>query len=532
MAGAALADEEGGFRETTPLSGTLSRGRVVPGDLHLTAELSTARRRMTSMARLTTLVLVAFLAIYLLAVMGSRLTVLLVGVMIGLMLVTWLVDRNESIESRRATDFTLVAWVVVTWLASVVQHFGYDGRVDMFTGALFPVFLMPLYAGVGRARFVPAILLMGLAQPVVALWSHVVGASVGSDRDVVFSAIGAGIVMALAWGGCLVMQSERHEGARDIGGYRLVRRIGSGGMGEVWEGRHRFLASSAAIKLFNPSPETFRPELIRRFEREAQATALLTSEHTVRLFDFGRAEDGRLYYVMELLEGLDLQRLIERRGPLSPDHVVSVMMQVCDSLGEAHQRGFVHRDVKPSNIFLARRGLRSDFVKMLDFGLVKVDDASGTLTRADASIFLGTATYASPEALRGERQGPPSDVYQMGCVMFFLLTGHLVFERASSIAVALAHSSEAPPALSEVAGQLIPSDLEQVIQRCLAKDPEQRPASAIELAEELLELESAGRWTLLQQRGYWRWGHGDEGGYFDQVAHVPSPSAESLPRQS
>ncbi len=483
-------------------SSSLGRARVVPEELKLTSELSTARRRLGSISLLAAGLLVAYLAVYVLFLAGSRLTIVLTCVESALFSLAYALCRSKGLTDRRATDLSLVIWVVATWITSVIQHFGYDGRIDTFTSALFPVFLMPFFSGVGRLRFIPATLLMAISQPAVAWWGHLTGGTLGSERDLVFSFIGATVVMALSWGGSVMMHAARQEGARDVGGYRLVRRVGGGGMGEVWEGQHRFLARPAAIKLFSPSPETARPELMLRFEREAQATALLTSEHTVRLFDFGRAEDGRLYYVMELLEGLDLQRLVEQRGPLSPAHVVSIMLQVCDSLGEAHEGGFVHRDVKPSNIFLARRGLRSDFVKVLDFGLVSVQDLASSLTQADASIFLGTVNYASPEALRGEKQHPQSDVYQLGCVMFFLLTGHIVFERPSTVAVALAHSSEAPPHVGAVANHPIPEDFEALIQRCLAKTPSDRPSTAVALAEELTELECYGKWSRADEKTY------------------------------
>jgi hypothetical protein len=508
-------------QDAPTFSSSLGRARVVPEELKLTSELSTARRRLGSISLLAAGLLVVYLAVYVLFLAGSRLTMVLTGVEIALFAVTRTLCRTKRITDRRATDLSLVLWIVATWLTSVVQHLGYDGRIDTFTSALFPVFLMPLFSGVGRSRFIPAILLMGAAQPAVAWWAHRAEATLGSDRDLVFSFIGATVVMALSWGGSVMMHVARQEGARDVGGYRLVRRVGVGGMGEVWEGQHRFLARPAAIKLFSPTPETARPELMLRFEREAQATALLTSEHTVRLFDFGRAEDGRLYYVMELLEGLDLQRLVEQRGPLSPAHVVSIMLQVCDSLGEAHQDGFVHRDLKPSNIFLARRGLRSDFVKVLDFGLVSIQDLGSSLTQADASIFLGTVNYASPEALRGEKQSPQSDVYQLGCVMFFLLTGHIVFERPSTVAVALAHSAEAPPHVGSFVEHPIPEDFEALIQRCLAKVPSHRPSTAIALAEELTELACYGQWS-----------RADEQHYFDSIVFGRAPAAQKALTQT
>lgn len=487
--------------ESLAPSDSLAPGRVVPAELQLTPGLSTVRLRMMSLSLLAVGTTTAFLAAYLLFMARSTLTIVLASVLIALFAASFLICKSQ-LSNRLATDLTLTLWVVASWLMAVMHHFGYAGRVDTFTAALFLVFCVPLYADAGRVRTVVTIVLMGLSQPVVALWSKMVGVTDASGRDVAFSAMGAGIVVALAWTASHVMEVKRQEGAREVGGYRLVRRIGSGGMGEVWEAHHRFLARRSAIKLIVPPEETMRAELLRRFEREAQATAFLTSEHTVRLFDFGRATDGSLYYVMELLQGLDLQRVVERTGPLSPAHAVDVIAQACESLGEAHESGLVHRDVKPSNIFLTRSGLRTDFVKVLDFGLVSFADPSVTLTLADKSIFRGTVDYASPESLRGEKQDARSDVYQLGCVLFYLLTGRRVFERTSSMATAVAHSLDEPPLASTRAPEPIPEDLDDLILRCLAKDPRERPASAVELAEELRELESYGRWSRAEGRKY------------------------------
>jgi serine/threonine-protein kinase len=434
---------------------------------------------------------VAFLGAYSTLSAKSWLTVGLIASATAVYLVAYAVGAHSRWSHRAATDFGLLALVLGSWLASGAHHFGYVGRIDMLTGALLPAFTVPLFAEIGPGRFVPGIGLMAAAQPVLACFAYASGPHHGDFRDLMFSFLGASIAAAIAWGGCFVMLQARREGARDVGGYRLVRRIGSGGMGEVWEGKHQLLARPAAIKLLALRG---RPQarLEARFTREAQATALLTSQHTVRLFDFGRSEDGRFYYVMELLEGLDLQRLVEQNGPLRPEQAVHVLVEACDSLGEAHQRGFVHRDIKPANLFLARAGLCPAFLKVLDFGLVASVSFGEELTLGGG--FVGTAAYAPPEALAGRGQDERSDVYQLGCVLYFLITGRPVFDRPTPIAAALAHSLDVPLPLGQVARVPVPRDLEALVARCLSKDPNDRPATAGELRDALLELSCYEVW--------------------------------------
>ena len=200
--------------------------------------------------------------------------------------------------------------------------------------------------------------------------------------------------------------------ARELGSYRLEERLGQGGMGEVWRARHRMLARPAAIKLIRRDALASDPASAEvaatRFEREAQVIASLQSPHTVELYDFGRTEDGALYYVMELLDGVDLDAFVRRFGPLPAERVVYLLCQACSSLAELHRRGLVHRDIKPANIYLCRRGIEHDVVKVLDFGLVKqlapAELAkSRALTRTDA--VAGTPDYMAPEMAMGNRRG-------------------------------------------------------------------------------------------------------------------------------
>src|SRR5262245_55341216 len=238
--------------------------------------------------------------------------------------------------------------------------------------------------------------------------------------------------------------------AQELGSYRLVEKLGEGGMGEVWRAEHRLLARPAAIKLIRPALITSNDaatDMQRRFEREAQVTAQLRSPHTVELWDFGIADDGGFYYVMELLDGLDLDKLVRRYGPVSAERAIYVLRQVCHSLGEAETCGLVHRDIKPANIFVCRYGNDYDFVKVLDFGIVKATTASSPLTTlaSNDNILQGTPAFIAPEQALGiSRVDHRADVYATGCVAYWLLTGQLVFTAETSIDMLLKHAHSVP----------------------------------------------------------------------------------------
>ena len=288
--------------------------------------------------------------------------------------------------------------------------------------------------------------------------------------------------------------------ARELGSYRLGELLGRGGMGEVYLATHRMLARPAAIKLIRPEAlageDGTKAQLATaRFRREAEAAARLKSPHTVQLYDFGVTDEGRLYLVMELLEGLDLDSLVRRDGPLTAARVVHILRQVCESLEEAHDAGLVHRDIKPANIHLGRVGREPDFVKVLDFGLVKSvegtggDDPLATI----AGMTLGTPAYMAPEMVQSETIDGRADLYSLGCVAYFLLTGELVFQGDTAIQTMFMHMQQEPVPPSARTKNPIPPALERLILTCLAKHPEERPASAADLAAELDQVEGAGR---------------------------------------
>ena len=300
------------------------------------------------------------------------------------------------------------------------------------------------------------------------------------------------------------------KAAREIGQYQLGERLGRGGMGEVWRAKHRMLARPAAVKLIRPETlgrdEATRRAILRRFEREARATAALASVHTVEVFDFGITGDGSFYYVMELLDGIDLETLVQRHGPLPASRCIHLLRQACHSLGEAHGAGLVHRDVKPANIFTCRLGPDRDFVKVLDFGLVKTDDGvSADATRLTREgMAFGTPGYMPPEmAIGAGGSEPRSDLYSLGCVAYWLLTGLPVFEADTPLATVLHHVKTPPPRPSERCELAIPADLEAIVMECLAKDPADRPASAGALSDRLGACADAGNWTQSHAHAWW-----------------------------
>ena len=295
--------------------------------------------------------------------------------------------------------------------------------------------------------------------------------------------------------------------AREMGSYQLGELLGRGGMGEVYKASHRMLARPAAIKLIRPEmlggdDPAVAARAIARFRREAEAAAHLRSSHTVDLYDFGVTEDQTLYLVMELLDGMDLESLVRQHGPLPAARVVHVLRQVCDSLEEAHARGLVHRDIKPANIHLGRVGCREDFVKVLDLGLVKSASLGAEPSLATIEgVIMGTPAYMAPEMALGEDVDARADLYALGCVAYYLLTGEQVFTGETPLKVITQHLQAVPVPPSARTELPIPAALEQLVLACLAKKPEDRPQTARQLAQSLDAIEGltwgdeeAGHW--------------------------------------
>jgi serine/threonine protein kinase len=303
---------------------------------------------------------------------------------------------------------------------------------------------------------------------------------------------------------------KRLKQAREIGSYEMLDRIGEGGMGTVWRARHRLLARPAAIKLIRTellsSSAGIGSDTIRRFEREAQETAKLGSVHTIDVYDYGVTEDGDFYYVMELLNGISLERYVKQFGPMPPGRVVYLLRQACHSLSEAHERGLIHRDIKPANIFMCRLGPDDDFIKVLDFGLVRQfgDRAAGTMPTIE-ELTAGTPAFMAPEiALNDAAIDGRADIYALGCVAYYLLTGQTVFPGDSAIAVMLAHVKDAPLPPGVRATFDVPAALDTLILECLAKDKRSRPQSADVLARRLAECVPAQAWNADSARLWWQ----------------------------
>jgi serine/threonine-protein kinase len=306
---------------------------------------------------------------------------------------------------------------------------------------------------------------------------------------------------------------RRLREAQELGAYHLVELLGRGGMGEVWRAEHRLLARGAAIKLIRPevlgaSGSAEGRIMLRRFEREAQATAALSSPHTIRLFDFGVTHEGTFYYVMELLAGRDLESLVREFGPVPANRAIHLLRQVCHSLADAHARGLVHRDIKPANIYVCRMGLEYDFVKVLDFGLVKFNDKGASVAQETmltaSNTTTGTPAFMAPEVILGQTDvDRRADVYALGCVAYFLLTGQFVFDADTPMKMFLQHVQTIPTPPSQRTELHIPRELDDLVMACLEKDPDKRPQDAERLFELACHCGSGDAWDNAMARAWW-----------------------------
>jgi len=326
--------------------------------------------------------------------------------------------------------------------------------------------------------------------------------------------------------------------ARELGSYRLVARLGHGGMGEVWRAEHQLLARQAAIKLIRA--EMVRDphaavEIHERFRREAQVLASMKSRHTIAIFDYGVTEAGVFYYVMELLDGLDLESLVVKYGALPAARAIQLLIQACSSLAEAHEAGLLHRDIKPPNLFACREADEVDICKLLDFGIVQqVEDQPVPAARTSKPIIetpkltqigamLGTPGFMPPEQILGMQLDGRADLYALGCVAWWLLTGREVFEREAEAKLLHKHIYEPIPSLAAAAPGWIPAELETIIAACLAKDANDRPANARELGARLaaIRIPDEYAWTAGRARAWWS----------DYRAPQPVPNVPSAEQQ-
>jgi serine/threonine-protein kinase len=430
----------------------------------------------------------------------------------------------------------LAAILIAAGLVALQRYRVVTSRTLLRFGFLFEMAVAFSISMVETSRpFDPSVPLLGLSA--IGPWVVFLGAVIPSRPDVRLGlALGAATTWPVAyWINAtrfgLVTESWRHaaiwplmnyllasvayvvgrwtygmardaQSARDLGSYRLMWPIGEGGMGEVWRASHKLLARPAAIKLVKV--DASRQELFaRRFHREANAIAALKSPHTVYLYDFGTSQDGRLYYVMELVDGISLQTLVTTFGPQPASRVVAILRQICRSLEEAHQARIVHRDLKPSNVMICQVAQTSDFVKVLDFGLAKPFGTAEASLLTVEGITLGTPEYMAPEvALGSPTVDARADLYALGCVAYVLLTGTLVFADSNPVNVALKHVQVRPDPPSQRTDRPVPPDLERIILACLEKDPNARPASARQV-EQMLAACSVPPWDEEEATVWW-----------------------------
>ena len=436
----------------------------------------------------------------------------------GLGVAVFVISQRRLLSQKRLNDLGLLFYVAGA-LGIAGGRIGLMGPVnpDSLLGFVPAecawILVYPLVVPTPPRRMLVASLLAAAIGP-AAFALSALGSGGTLERSLLFVAIANSISAIVAYMMSRIVHrfGMRLKQLREVGSYQLMAKIGQGGMGEVWRAKHRLLARPAAIKLIRPDAlgpsNGRRDDVVRRFEREAQETAALGSIHTVDVYDFGTTERGEFYYVMELLDGLSLEKFVKTFGPMDPPRVVSVLQQVCHSLGEAHARGLLHRDIKPANILLCRVGPDDDFVKVLDFGLVKHFVADAVTELSLDRVTVGTPAFMAPEIALGRTDvDGRADLYALGCVAYYLLTGQLVFQAETPLAMALAHVNEVPHPPSARSELSIPPALDALILGCLAKDPSQRPSSARELAERLARAVPDDRWTADAAHRWWETHH-------------------------
>lgn len=345
-----------------------------------------------------------------------------------------------------------------------------------------------------------------LGPPIVAIVMNQQGLPLPSPAELAayfLPIVGAGFIGAFL-GSLVNALRQRADRAAQQSAYRLDRELGRGGMGEVWLAHHEMLARPVALKLIRSDklqlPDDHRERIVGRFRREAQLTARLSSRHTVELYDFGVSSDGMFYYVMELLEGLSLDALIRRHGPVPASRCAAILEQACLSLAEAHAFGLVHRDIKPANLMVCRGLSAPDFVKVLDFGLVKVTQEP---SQEGGNGVAGTPSFIPPEQVLAKKIDGRADLYGLGCVAYWLLTGQRVFEAKSAADYFDMHLHQRPLAVSLRAKQAVPPALDAIIMQCLEKRPEARTATALELYQQLRATQLSRAWTRGMADQWW-----------------------------
>ncbi|MFN2633204.1 MAG: serine/threonine-protein kinase [Thermoanaerobaculia bacterium] len=493
------------------VSRALSGAAILPPDLVA-----------ASASRITTMALVAAATLSLFALLdrvfsgphpGSSGVLWLIGVAgaIGASLVMAWIAGREMLDSEKLLDAALVYEVVMGFFLAVNIHSTpmAAGIPRGWSAVAVWALAYPLIVPATRGKVILATVATAAMDPVGLLAQVAAGNPPPHGPAVWFMFLPTAVAatVAIVVSGIVYKVNVEAERGHEMGSYHLEELLGSGGMGEVWKASHRLLARSAAIKLIRPdSSGSDGRESIKRFEREVQAAAGLQSPHTVDIYDFGTTEDGTFYYVMELLEGFDVETLVERFGPVPAERAVHILIQACHSLAEAHQGGLIHRDVKPANIYVCRYGLEWDFVKILDFGLVKntgseINERQLTL----AGVLAGTPGYMAPEmGLETTDLDWRADIYALGAVGYWLVTGQTVFDpKRPPMQIIMDHVQKAPVPPSRRTSNAIPPRLEEILMACLQKDPNNRPQTMQELSAALRIVPLDREWTEERARRWW-----------------------------
>jgi tRNA A-37 threonylcarbamoyl transferase component Bud32 len=386
----------------------------------------------------------------------------------------------------------------------------YGVHPDVAAAWLLPIFIYALFipnTWQRAAVFIGILAGLPVLMMLVSATTHVQSREVLTEQwdSIVITVLVMSIAAASAvWGVHTIntLRSEVYQ-AKRLGQYQLKQLIGSGGMGEVYLAEHQLMKRPCAIKVIRPE-KAGDPKVLARFEREVQATARLSHWNTIDIFDYGRADDGTFYYVMEYLPGMNLSELVRKHGPLPPGRAIYLLRQACDALQEAHDLGLIHRDIKPANIFAASRGGVCDVVKLLDFGLAKPLTEVDTAHLTAEGTITGSPLFMSPEQATGDTEPDArSDVYSLGAVLYFLLTGKPVFEDEKPLKVLIKHAHE-PPLKPSLLRTELSADLEAVVLKCLEKPSTLRYQSATELAKALEQCLDCGSWTRDDARRWWQ----------------------------
>jgi hypothetical protein len=499
-------------------SGVLNAARGLPPDL-----LREAGRRLELLSLFVAVAFTFALAFNPIARMAGwyalprpRTHALAHGMMIlASLIVTW-TARERLLTPRRLIDLGLVYGVIVGFVIALGDNLTpltAERPLETISWLCVWIVLYPLVVPATPGKTIMASLAAASTWPI----AYAIGVGMGNPPATAATVILNGLenylaaVLALLPSLVLGRWGAAVQKARELGSYELVERLDQGGMGEVWRARHRMLARPAAVKLIRPDRLGLEhgraaENLVLRFEREAQATAALHSAHTVDLYDFGVTREGTFYYVMEILDGLDLESLVRRFGPVPAERAAHLLLHACDSLDDAHYAGLIHRDIKPANLYACRRGRQHDFLKVLDFGLVKSSwtELGSETGLSRESAITGTPAYLAPEVVLGERAiDGRVDIYGLGCVAYWLVAGQRVFEGETPMQLAMHHVQTIPVLPSRRGEVEVPRALEDLVMACLEKDPARRPGSARELAERLEATGLASDWTEARAREWW-----------------------------